>query len=788
MTQPPLFTQKKQTTLGNYEQNDIISEAIAKFRMTLLFHGVDIGAKRKFELVNQGYMSDETSYRSQSSLYNQQFKSFQNDADSDNYYKQFFQETSLNEDAIGDLTETVSSSWGRKYQFTVVTKEMWQLEGGNTEYEPDFWNWINLLNEGWQHYVDYEKFYLYRKQAEDWLKMDVIGLNKELSQDAQIAYVRLELQRIRDNSLYALNKFLWMKEPLAKSPKGEKYNAWLCQAFILYLYDLVINSIIGKSRQIGFTTTLVGAGTVTSMTRKNNLIKFVAQKGKKAEEIFRDKAKYCVDEYPDYLTPSIISDNRAFIEFNKKIGKGKSDGANSMFLIEPPSSDCINGGSPAKVLLDEIGLIDILNDIIGQGRPALYRTDPITLELKLQRHLMAWGTGGNMESGGAAFEQEYRSAKEAWLDRDFSYGLVPIFLNYFAKPGASSRHYETEKRFYYGKKVKAGKTDPKLIFHQSYPILEDDMFLLSSETIIPTIAITRNIERVNAKIKTSKGSGRFVRGHFVPIYDTAQPYDDGFDIPFKAIGAKFIHATDSEIYLGNDALSCVTIAYHPEDWKHRYAQGTDPIFTASGNSNFASTVWDRLHNRPTAWVNGNTEDYRYMYLQSHLMNLYYGLIGDNNMSTGIPELVENNVGGEYINYRSDRGYRHTLIPKWHLPDILQAGENEIGIRKVAKNSPFLINELEEMLVLYSDNIDCIDFWVQLKTFVRKKSVRHITYEPQNKEYHRDDILDSTNFSKIAAETIKMKPISLADIELSAKKKGKFKYVMDRNYNLKLVKV
>ena len=61
-------------------------------------------------------------------------------------------------------------------------------------------------------------------------------------------------------------------------------------------------------------------------------------------------------------------------------------------------------------------------------------------------------------------------------------------------------------------------------------------------------------------------------------------------------------------------------------WRYRYFQGTDPIFSESGHSKMASAIWDSHHQTISAHVNFRVEDYRYCYLQTLLLGLYYDKI------------------------------------------------------------------------------------------------------------------------------------------------------------------
>ena len=102
----------------------------------------------------------------------------------------------------------------------------------------------------------------------------------------------------------------------------------------------------------------------------------------------------------------------------------------------------------------------------------------------MRRQLMCWGTGGEMDKGGAVFESEFKAALEAWRQRNFKYGIIPLFFDAYARQGMNEEIYANEKKFYYSKSgVEAEKS--KVQFHQHYPITLDDMFLRTAKTILP---------------------------------------------------------------------------------------------------------------------------------------------------------------------------------------------------------------------------------------------------------------------------------------------------------------
>lgn len=688
----------------------------------------------------------------------------------------------ISEERILDIEEGIRSHV-KNYKFDSdlkIRKSDWTPSGLKVNYEPDFYNWINTINEGWQYTknVEYEKFNLYRKQAYNWCAQDLIW-DSGASDEKKIDFLQIERKRMLTNSLYTLNKYGYIRNNLIP-----KYIAWEAQEVMLYLFDLGLSYILGKARQIGATTTLGASTAIKTGLQTDFQTKMVAEKGDKSEELFRDKVKYVIDKFPDYLTPSISNDTGSVIRFLEKLSKGKTTGSNSVFEVEPPTITCVNGGSPQIVLLDEIGEYDIFGDIMNQARPALFGFNPKTGIQEMLRQVIAWGTGGNMDKGGGAMEQEFRAYLQKWLDREFQAGLIPLFLNCFARKGITQNIYESEKSLAYSKTLKAGERDHKIVFHQSYPVTMDDMFLISSDTIIPMVVIDKKIKDIS-QIKKEK-KRLYIRGHFEPVFDKSIKMPEDFDVPYKIIGAKFIPASTEDI-IHNSPAACITIIIKPElDWEDRYYKGTDPIYTATGTSNFGTSVWDDYEKDFAAYMDYKYEDYRYCYMQSLLLNLFYSPFKGGSC-TGIPELVESNVGGEYITYCKERYYRKILIRKEKLPEVLQVGGDEYGIKKLS-NAPFILNQLEQLFVLHIDTIMCDRLFEQTKTYVRKvtKSNKNFTYEPSNKKYHKDDLLDACDYAWIAKQCFPKKVARHIRAEASTKTAWRLK--LDSNYNQTLVKV
>lgn len=721
----------------------IITEQLLMSRYKLHLLGVDIGRERLKFLIDGGILSPSDLNAPKSAIdilkneYGKKFKVSLNGSISsfvidDKELKEFrMSET--------DIMETRFMQYHINYKGPKITRKDWCIDDP-TDIPDDLYDLISSVNKGWQYRIHSDRFDKYRLHA--YRLMDEYKSYETLDNDEErLQWLRTERKKCLANSLYALNMHLNIKD--AKSRNGKmKYKAWTVQEFLLFLCDLGLSLLIAKLRQIGFTTTIGGRAIFRVMLSPNYYAKFVAQKGDKSAEIFEQKFKWPLTQINSAIKPTIAAYNQTDVTFSYKSGKAKNAGSESIFEVAAPAKDVINAGTPDEILLDEVGYNDLLSTIISQGRPTMFRYNPERHKLEFSRQLIGWGTGGDVTKESAAFNNEWAAAKEAWQKRDFKHGLIPIFINSFAKPGFTMEFYETEKAAYYRKRKEVGKPDPKIEFHQTWPIVEEDVFMTSLDNVVPTEIIISRMNQTALKVDSLK------RGYMEPIYDTSVKYSDESYFKYKVIGARFVQANRMQ-EIEDSPFACITIYHDKEDgWVNRYFEGVDPIFTTSGHSKMAAVIGDRANiGRISAELNYRAKDYRFCYAQALLLGLYYST-QTKEQKLGIRQLVEENVGGEYINFCSDFGYGHTLTMRDMLPDNLRLGGSGIGIRKHGSNSMNLVNRLEDLLINYADRIDSYIFWGQCKTYVKKETATSTKYGPENKNIHFDDLIDAAVYSYI----------------------------------------
>lgn len=632
-----------------------------------------------------------------------------------------------------------------------ILRHEW-LPNSTTTHEQDFIDWINSINRyGFTKRIYYRPFALYCQQAYGWLQENKDSADFD-DDDEREDYRQEELRRCDDSALYFLNKYGWYKEADADDESGKvRYVATAPHEFMAFLDDCGYSAGIAKGRQMAATTTLMLLDVRDVVFKTNHFMKFITEDDEKAVEIFEDKLKFAFGELPDWMRPNVLNERDNMFKIGYKTEKGKKEGVGSKIAVVVPKRTAIAGGAPNKVKIDEAGNIPILGKMIGNARPTMYFFNKKTQTLVLKRKLWFWGTGGEMEKGGKAFETEFMAIQTAWDKGDYSPGIIPIFFDWRCRPGASQEIYDREKEIAYRKGEDTRDPDAKqhiTEFHQTYPNSLSDVFRTSARTLVDDDYIQAALERIDNAQAQRKDIQLVHYGYFEPIYDESRPTDEGSDVPFKIIGATFVPTGDL------DPRITVAIFMHPKkDWVNRYFQGTDPIDTNSGQSNFASAIWDKDAHTLSAILNFRVSDYQQVFLQSLLMGLYY----DPESKYGVPELVESNRGTSYTQYKTQKGFLKNMVINSQLPDFLVNNStiNEgVGVDNKGQRNIVLINRMTELLKFYGTHIYIRIVFQQLKTFVCKISATgKEVWGPINRKYFMDDTLWALDFSYICAELV-----------------------------------
>lgn len=524
-----------------------------------------------------------------------------------------------------------------EYQNRAVLTEWWKPSHPEFEYPIEFVKFIDSVNSGWQNQINYEPLELYRIQASQWLEDKTTITDYENEAD-QREWLLREIRRCEENTLYFCNKYGWVKDDKAKDGSGrKKYTAWEAQEVLLFLFDCGYSFIIGKARQVGFTTTMCLAGMKKVNLTKSYFIKFITHSETKGIEIFRDKVKWAYNNVPDFLAKEVKNWTDKVMSFEKKGSrKGREEGG-QRFQVDAPSVTAINGGSPSAVLVDEIGLFEIFGEMMQEARPALFIYDPITGKMSMQRQFIAWGTSGDMDKGGAEFEILFKDALSEWRKGNYSHGLIPLFFNAYARRGVDDKFLKREKDVAESFKDTKDGEKKMVQYYQAYPITIDDMFIRNAKTLVPLMMCERRLKEIYNRDKPIE------YGYFEPIFDKSNPTPDLF-VPYKIIGARWVKVNEGDV-----SATAIVVNHPPKDeaWRHRWYQGTDPINSETGHSKMSSAVWDSLINDVSAIVFHRERKFKETYLQCLLMSLYYDQIS----TTGIMELIENNIGDMYLDFQ-----------------------------------------------------------------------------------------------------------------------------------------
>ena len=468
-----------------------------------------------------------------------------------------------------------------------------------------------------------------------------------------------------------------------------------------------------------------------------------------------------------YIFRLYVSRHRDVLLFQKKITllcKHKQDVLDGVLKLKKRDCSFNNGAADYKIneKYPEKGeyfngktemsklRYERISKITYIGEKEIYNLNVSETHTYLANGFITANTGGKMERGGAEMEVEYSAAIKQWNQRDFAYGIVPVFFDFWARPGMTQQHYDREKKIAYW----SGMEDKKVMFHQHYPASIADMFLSSADTLIPISQINSSLQRIYGQEKKPVG------GSFVPIYDMSRPLT-GF-VPYAIKEVNFVPSGDATapVFIMPDC--------YPElNWINRYYQGTDPINSQSGNSLMASAIWDQWKHRVCATLNSRSHDYRNEYLQAHLMNIFFGRP---------PHLIEINVGRELVNFIDELGGMRSVVVQAMLPESLKVNSAEdYGIRKMTSNTPFIHNRLIEMLESYKDNIDVEVFFQQLKKFVKKDLKDGKTkFDVTDYRYAKSDMIYGILYSYICAQCYAHREPK--DIENKDKKKKYMRFI------------
>lgn len=657
---------------------------------------------------------------------------------------------------------------------------------------PEFVEFINSMLDGNFHQKSlYMPFEIYKAQAFMWLEENTDPYKTDNPEEV----IMEEMRRIDENTLYFAEKYAFIKEGSEDSGLL-KYKSKEHNALLYYLIDCGYCILCGKPRQI-FATTTIGIFLVKRLiTRYNYYMKFVTVSDEKGTEILNDKFKFPFQHLPDWMKPKVVGDSINAFHLGEKIGKGNYGYPNSKCEKVAPSPTAINGGAPQMTLIDEIGEVPDLIDILFETRPTLYVDKHQNGDLQLVRQIIAWGTGVSSNTGKRAFQQFWQSTVELWKQKEYKAGVfIPLFFSWHCR--CTPEIYEGEYKAYMmgNSKNTAGinsEGDRSVIFNMHYPSRPIDMFGMSNNRLVPKSIVEDNLK----KIRNLPEDKRPVYGYFEPVYDYNAPLENAYT-PFKITDARFVPCED------DDPNVSTCIVKRPDyGWRNRYYQGTDPVLNDVGKSFMASTIWDKCiktkdkdgdettTQAPIAFVyHRRAYDPKESYLQCMLLGLYYDTNNPSNKKKGVPEVLENNMGISYRDFKEAYGFGQSLVMNNEIFDMdLQGGGAKWGLNTsghgMNRRKSKVVARLKELIYAYAQNIFYETFFKELDTYVMVQKTESIVYKPIDSKIYRDDCLDATTFAYICAKSFDHKRAYEETTE-NERVVVSYQYGRDENYNLVL---
>ena len=678
-----------------------------------------------------------------------------------------------------------------RYENVEIESSLWKPQ--STIYHTEtFFEWINSMTFGYFPLKkQYEPFEFYKLQAYKW---DKENNNPENVSDSELKteVAIKEVERWNENTLYFANKYGWAKD--GSNETGTiRYKAKEANAVLLYLIDCGYPILCGKPRQI-FATTTVGLFAMKScITKFNFFMKLITEDDSTGQEILRDKIKYPFGQLPEWGRCEIDSDALKKFHTGYKREKGIYTYPNSRVEEVAPTITAVNGGSPNVVLIDEADSVSGLIEMIDEAKPTMYASREGG-ELELVRQCICWSTGVSTKKGKGEFEQLWIKTITEWNKRNFRGAMfVPIFFSWHVR--CNRRVYEEIKESYYtGQNIEEGITleQSQQRFHIHYPSTWRDMFTSTTNTLVSRDIITEGLEQIRNLPMEAKP----VYGYFEPVYDLNKKESDTSDTPYKIIDANFIPVDDEN----KDEWSTIMVLMPDRKWKDRYYQGTDPIANETGLSYMASTIWDKyimvtdgentfVTQAPICMVyNRKQNDPKYTFLQCMLMGIYYDNL-PKGMKQGVPELLENNIGTAYKEYRGVKGFNKNLVYNTELPVDFRGGGSTWGVNVTGKGSVrkrMVVAKMRELFTMFSKNIFFAVLFKELETYVNKTSESGESWQPLDKRIYHDDGLDGTTYSYICSLCYAHKTPHTEDDPQKLIKHIKYKMVRDNSGHLNRV--
>jgi hypothetical protein len=660
----------------------------------------------------------------------------------------------INSDALYTCKLEVDEKIRKRFADINITPDLWKPQSIIYHTEA-FFEWVNSFTFGYfPNKAFYEPFELYKYQAFKWWEENINPedySDQELKENAAI----IEVERSNQNTLYFANKHGWFKDGSSETGT-QRYKSKEANALLFYLIDCGYPILCGKPRQIWATTTVGLFAMKNCLTKFNFFMKLITEDDTTGQEILRDKIKYPFGQLPDWFRCMIDSDAIKKFHTGYKKEKGEYTYPNSRIEEVSPTITAVNGGSPNVVLIDEADSVPNLIDMIQEAMPTMYVDRQGDGNLELVRQLIVWSTGVSTKKGKGQFEQLWIKTITEWNNKNFRGAMfVPVFFSWHVR--CNRKIYDEIKQSYYtGQNLEEGINleQNQQRFHIHYPSTWRDMFTSTTNTLVSRYIITDGLER----IRNLSAETKPIFGYFEPIYDITKKESDTSDTPFKIINARFIPVEDNR----SDEWTTIMVLEPDRRWRDRYFQGTDPIANETGASYMASTIWDRqimikrdetsvVTQAPVCMVyNRKQHDPKSTFLQCMLMGIYYDT---NVVKYAVPELLENNIGTAYKEYREIKGFNKNLIYNSELPQEFRGGGASWGVNVTGKGSVrkrMVVSKMRELITSFAENIFFAIIFKELETYVNKQTDMGESWQPLDKRIYHDDALDGTTYAYIAS--------------------------------------
>ena len=651
--------------------------------------------------------------------------------------------------------------------------------------DPEFRKFISSHIPRFDKIKPNKQFWLFIEQALRWLAEGTTVSDFEGEDQRQ--YVLEEFHRGHENRMYWALKYGYIKDD-GFVGGFRKYDASTPQALLFWLRACKFSGELGKSRQAAITSTIMLDCAITILATPSYSGVLVTDDveftGKK---IFSQKMQSSIRamlQKNPWMKPRKWNWSAKNLTAFWGGSSSKEDaGAFSAEYTVAAANEtqAINGTQVSEVDIDECQNVWTYQDIKLEARPAMISV--INGVARVTRMLWAYGTGNRKQTGGGAFEAEYKGSLVKWRKGDDTSTTVPLFFDRTCRPGWTDKNYLDEYDFYMRREDEGMKGMTKeermAVFFSAYPNKPEDMFLTSHKHIVPALTITDAWELIE---RHCANRGIPVLGHYEPIMNPSIPMPEGTWYPFKVVDAKWVTHPPDDLN-----APCRRFFDRPRDepWAYRWTHGTDPAVIGSGSSMFASAIWDsvgaytevngiKVFNPTIACIlNDSKPNMEDCFNQAVLMGMYYR----NHGQQACPELVEANRGGEYTRWKTGPQFNlsQSLIYRTQLPPKYQGGGHLHGIdmKNNAQNSrkTELFFDIVAFIRAYGPrkddrgrvklNIWDYQYWTQLYNIeVEEKVTGAIQFATRNKNAYNDDLVYAVQYAFIASQCVNNIPVRI----------------------------